>query len=161
MHSMLRGHVSVRVCVRMCACIFLYRMCFLLLAWRWAPASWLARCPLWCHGALSAGMRKPLCFPACDCSCLRALASFPLWVKLVFLLSVPLKPVHHGFKHCLTSVESWSSFTPRVFREKRRGMFSLEKGFDGLIALCSSSATQRSTFSSLVTFSTFFRHFSQ
>lgn len=42
MHSMLRGHVSVCVCVRMCACILLYRMCFLLLAWRWAlPHDWL------------------------------------------------------------------------------------------------------------------------
>lgn len=163
MHSMLCGHVSVCVCVRMCACILLYRMCFLLLAWRWAlPHDWLV-VPVMSRRAQRWNEIAAV-LPLLVSSCLRVPTSFffSLWTKRASCWPVSLEPVHFGFQLCSTLVENWSSIAPRGFRGNvfsDNGNVFFGNTVDCLIALCSSSTTQSLTFSSLVTFSTFFHRF--
>lgn len=153
MHSMLRGHVSVCVCVcvrvrvffstfQLTACV----TCFRLGA---EPRLMIGLWPLWCHGALSAGMRKPLRFP---CSS---------WVFPVFcvrwrlflcgqrslLVFLSLEPVHLDSELCLTFQQGTGSVL--IWCLQREQSFSdswnvlLAKLLVGSIALCSSSVKHK------------------
>lgn len=126
-------YVDMCQCVYVCVCVrvFFSAACVSRFWLGAEPRLMIGSLPLWCHGVLSAGMRKPLCSPARECSCLRVPTSFPLWMKLVSC-SFLWNPVHPGGKHCLTLVGCWSSFPPCVFRGnlffRQRECFLWKKG---------------------------------
>lgn len=137
-------------CVYVCVCVRVFFStacvsCFWLGA---EPCLMIGSPPLWCHGVLSAGMKSPLCSPAGECSCLRALASFSVcgWSYFLVIRSFETRP-----PWCQASfgpwIGSWSSFNPLCFQGKcvfqTWGMFSSERGW----LLYCGSTTQRSAFS--------------
>lgn len=140
----------VSVCVYVCAYSSLPHV-FPASGLALSPASWSALwpCDVMARSVLEWASRR--CSPARECSCQ---TSFSFVDEACFLFfSVSSEPVRLGFSvSSLQNGRELNRFHPLCF---------LPKGDGCLIVLCSSSSTQRSTFSSLVTFSTFFRHFSQ